>query len=122
MATRLNQAGISHARGFSLNVSNFIDTNTTSAYGQDLAGRVGGKPFVIDTSRNGHGAAPDSQWCNPAGRALGQAPTTNTGNRSIDAYLWVKRPGESDGACNGGPAAGNWWTNYALMLAHNAGW
>ena len=33
------------------------------------------------------------------------------------AYLWVKRPGESDGPCNGGPSAGQWWPEYALGLA-----
>jgi endoglucanase len=35
--------------------------------------------------------------------------------------LWVKRPGESDGSCNGGPAAGQWWRDKALELAGNAG-
>ena len=34
----------------------------------------------------------------------------------MDGYLWVKRPGESDGACNGGPGAGQWWQAYALDL------
>jgi len=38
----------------------------------------------------------------------------------IDAYLWIKRPGESDGTCNGGPAAGGWWIAGALELARNA--
>ena len=35
----------------------------------------------------------------------------------VDAYLWVKRPGESDGECKGGPKAGDWWPEYALGLA-----
>ncbi|MET0953525.1 MAG: hypothetical protein ABWX57_09565 [Aeromicrobium sp.] len=29
---------------------------------------------------------------------------------------WVKHPGESDGTCNGGPAAGLWWRAGALAL------
>jgi endoglucanase len=41
---------------------------------------------------------------------------------SLDALLWVKLPGESDGACNGGPAAGQWWQEIALELAANADW
>ncbi|MBF6047505.1 hypothetical protein GO001_20070 [Streptomyces sp. NRRL B-1677] len=56
-------------------------------------------------------------WCNPPGRALGTPPTTATGDPRIDAFLWVKRPGESDGACRGAPPAGRWWAEYALDLA-----
>ena len=38
----------------------------------------------------------------------------------VDAYCWIKRPGESDGTCNGGPAAGGWWPDRALELARLA--
>jgi endoglucanase len=75
---------------------------------------------VIDTSRNGKGPAPENAWCNPAGRGLGADPTGSTGNSLDDAYLWVKQPGASDGTCNGGPAAGQWWPEYALGLAERA--
>ncbi|MFG2519105.1 glycoside hydrolase family 6 protein [Streptomyces sp. NPDC048527] len=44
-------------------------------------------------------------------------PTTLTGDDTLDAYLWIKRPGESDGTCRGGPSAGQWWPQYALGLA-----
>ena len=81
---------------------------------------MGGKHFVVDTSRNGLGPTPDGQWCNPPGRALGAAPTLETGDPAADAFLWIKRPGESDGACNGGPSAGTWWADYALGLARRA--
>jgi endoglucanase len=120
MAQRLRQAGIGRARGFSLNVSNFNATADETAYGHTVAAAVGGKPFVIDTSRNGLGRAPDSAWCNPPGRALGQPPTSQTGDPLVDAYLWIKAPGESDGSCNGAPAAGVWWPEYALGLAQRA--
>jgi endoglucanase len=88
--------------------------------------------FVIDTSRNGEGpnpmtggadadmvnyeAAPFGQsagtigtlqsgnWCNPPGSGLGVGPTASTGVPLVDAYLWVKIPGESDGQCD---SAGN---------------
>jgi endoglucanase len=99
------------------------------------------KHFVIDTSRNGQGPwtppahpAGDAQdWCNPPDRGLGLLPTANTGLTLVDAYLWVKIPGESDGQCyrwTSGPldpvrgiedpAAGAWFPEMALELVHNA--
>jgi endoglucanase len=78
---------------------------------------VGNAHFVIDTSRNGTGYAPEYEWCNPPGRKIGTFPTTDTGDPLIDAFLWLKRPGESDGACNGGPKAGVFWTERAIELA-----
>jgi len=69
---------------------------------------------VIDTSRNGNGAPADGEWCDPAGRTLGRAPTLSTGEARIDAYLWVKLPGESDG-CKGAP--GTFSPSYAYDLA-----
>ena len=101
------------------------------------------KHFVIDTSRNGQGpwtpttSYPDPQdWCNPPDRGLGYRPTANTGVSLVDAYLWIKIPGESDGECTRGlgpggttvdpewgridPAAGAWFPEMALDLAHFA--
>jgi endoglucanase len=122
MAKRLEAAGIAHARGFALNVSNYISTWESVDYGRRIAARVGGKPFVVDTSRNGVGPTADHAWCNPEGRAVGIEPTMRTGDPMVDAYVWVKVPGQSDGACNGGPAAGQWWPQKALELTINAGW
>ena len=121
MARRLREAGVARARGFALNVSSFHTTARSRAYGKAISRRVGGAPFVIDTSRNGAGPAPGDDWCNPPGRALGQAPTAQTGDPAVDAFLWIKRPGESDGSCNGAPAAGTWWPEGALALARAAG-
>ncbi|HUQ76511.1 MAG TPA: glycoside hydrolase family 6 protein, partial [Burkholderiales bacterium] len=118
MAARLNSAGIGQADGFFLNVSNFIGTDATVSYGDRVSAMVGNKHYVVDTSRNARGST--GEWCNPWGRGLGQRPTTLTGKPRVDAYLWVKRPGESDGRCNGGPDAGVWWLDYALDLARNA--
>jgi endoglucanase len=84
--------------------------------------------FVIDTSRNGEGtldaarfaAAPYNQptdvikglktgeWCNPTGAGVGLAPTADTGTVLVDAYLWVKPPGSSDGACDIAGGARAW--------------
>ncbi|HET9960296.1 MAG TPA: glycoside hydrolase family 6 protein [Polyangiaceae bacterium] len=116
---RLKQAGIATATGFSLNVSNFYSTDSNISHGRSVAAGVGNKPFVIDTSRNGLTSS-GSEWCNPRPRGLGKRPTGNTGQSGVHAFLWVKRPGESDGACNGGPAAGQWYNDYALHLIQNA--
>ncbi|MFI7317308.1 glycoside hydrolase family 6 protein [Streptomyces venezuelae] len=122
LVTPLRSAGIAGADGFAVNVSNHQTNETSSAYAHRLARELGGgKHFVIDTSRNGNGPYRGAQaWCNPPGRALGTPPTTTTGDPSLDAYLWVKRPGESDGTCRGGPKAGQWWPEYALGLARRA--
>lgn len=120
MASRLTSAGVAAANGFSLNVSNFILTSDNVVYGTSISSLIGGKHFIVDTSRNGVGPTADYQWCNPSGRALGTAATTNTGNELVDALLWIKRPGESDGTCNGGPAGGSWWADYALGLAQRS--
>jgi endoglucanase len=117
MASRLAAAGIASAAGFSLNVSNFVGDADNVAYGGQLSAAVGGKHFIIDSGRNGLGPTSDMQWCNPEGRAIGRRPTTRTGNSLVDAYLWIKTPGESDGACNGYPSSGTWMPEYALGLA-----
>ena len=118
MAQRLRQAGIAQADGFSLNVSNYINNAANIAYGERLSRLLGGKHFLIDTSRNGVGA--ETNWCNPRGQALGVVPTTRTNHPLIDAFLWVKQPGESDGTCNGGPRAGSWWNEIAVELSRAA--
>jgi endoglucanase len=125
IATPLRDSGIAHAAGFSLNVANFQTAAVSVAYGRQLSQLVGGAHFVVDTGRSGagppYGAPGVHAWCNPPGRALGSPPTTNTGNPLVDAYLWVKYPGESDGACNpGDPPAGTWWPSYGLALVQRA--
>ncbi|MDG4767736.1 glycoside hydrolase family 6 protein [Solwaraspora sp. WMMD406] len=129
LADALRQAGIDQADGFALNVSNFIGTAENVEYGHRLSDALGGRTrFVIDTSRNGAGPADGASvaggpaWCNPPGRRLGETPTTTPGLDRVDALLWIKRPGESDGDCRPGePPAGQWWPEYALQLAAQAG-
>ena len=83
--------------------------------------------FLIDTSRNGWGGpnrptgASTStvlntfvnatkidqrddmgQWCNQANQGIGSFPTVNPGgSTNLQAYVWVKPPGESDGTYPG---------------------
>lgn len=122
MARRLAAAGVSRTDGFALNVSNFVTTAINIEYGHTISAALGGKHFIIDTGRNGNGSTIEAAWCNPQGRALGQPPTTNTGDPLIDAFFWVKPPGHSDGECNGGPKGGDFWVEQALELARGAHW
>ena len=124
--------------------SNTPELNTSGLnlrYASMLGATAPTTHFVVDTSRNGLGpwqfpaaTYPDPQdWCNPPGRGLGLRPTAKTGNPLVDAYLWIKVPGESDGECTRGlgpagttvdpewgridPAAGQWFPEQALQLA-----
>ncbi|MEU3168222.1 glycoside hydrolase family 6 protein [Streptosporangium sp. NPDC006930] len=124
-AEPMRRAGVPQADGFAFNVSNFFTVEESVAVARRLSDAVDGAHYVIDTSRNGNGPVRDAQgddaWCNPRGRALGAEPTTETGHERVDAFLWIKRPGESDGECHRGePRAGDWFPEYALELARNA--
>ncbi|MCX5395826.1 glycoside hydrolase family 6 protein [Streptomyces sp. NBC_00102] len=117
-AELLRAAGAArYGDGIFTNVSNFRRTADEAAYARRVLDALGGPPglgAVIDTSRNGNGPPADDAWCDPQGRALGSAPTTRTGESRIDAYLWVKLPGESDG-CSA--EAGEFSAEYAYALA-----
>lgn len=113
-ADLLRRAGVADVQGFATNVSNYNDDASEVAYAQRLRAQLDGATFVVDTGRNGNGS--DGTWCNPASAALGAAPLTLEAD-GLDANLWVKPPGESDGTCEGGPAAGQWWPDRALTLA-----
>ncbi len=123
------------------NVDDFSTWAASDAwYAQSLGTAVPVTHYVVDTSRNGQGAwrpdpdagYPNAQdWCNPPGRGAGLRPTARTSDALLDAYLWIKVPGESDGSCNRGlpagtdpewggivdPAAGLWFPEQALELA-----
>ncbi|MFD7295834.1 glycoside hydrolase family 6 protein [Streptomyces sp. NPDC059897] len=119
-AARLRAAGAASAAssdGVFTNVSNFHRTPDEIVYARKVLAALGGPSglgAVIDTSRNGNGAPADGEWCDPDGRELGRPPTLRTGEARIDAYLWVKLPGESDG-CKGEP--GTFTADYAYELA-----
>jgi endoglucanase len=117
-ASRLQGAGVTSADGFYSNVSNFNVTANEIAFGQQVLaalGNPGNLHQVIDTSRNGNGVG--STWCDPAGRALGQAPSLSTGTASVDAFLWIKVPGEADGCAAG---AGTFVPQLAYDMANAA--
>ncbi|HWE59255.1 MAG TPA: glycoside hydrolase family 6 protein [Solirubrobacteraceae bacterium] len=69
---------------------------------------------VISTLQSGN-------WCNPPGSGLGTRPTADTsavansldsylqaGTPLLDAYLWVKTPGQSDGQCDSAAGVRDW--------------
>ncbi|MFC3501775.1 glycoside hydrolase family 6 protein [Micromonospora krabiensis] len=119
-ASRLLGAEIgTSADGISLNVSNYRTTAESVTYAKAVIAATGISRLtaVIDTSRNGNGPA-GSEWCDPAGRAIGTPSTTATGDPAIDAFLWVKLPGEADGCI---APAGQFVPQRAYDLAVAAG-
>jgi len=126
---RLGHYGYCTSQYYPATQSNFSTWGLSTAwYAANMGTAVATTHFVIDTSRNGQGpndmstyaAAPYNQpasvvsalasgnWCNPPGAGLGLAPTTDTGVPLLDAYLWVKTPGQSDGQCDSAGGARAW--------------
>ncbi|NUS74075.1 MAG: endoglucanase [Corynebacteriales bacterium] len=101
MAKRLQSVGVDKIRGFTVNVSNYFTTEESTKYANAVNDGLGNKShYVIDSSRNGKGA--NGEWCNPGGRQLGEDPQAGGAG---DALLWIKVPGDSDGACGIAPGA-----------------
>jgi endoglucanase len=116
------------ATNYSLNYSPAYAATVTAGIQSFMGSAVATAHFVIDTSRNGQGPlntapyalAPYNQpasvisglqggnWCNAFGAGAGLRPTANTGVALLDAYLWVKVPGESDGSCDIAGGARAW--------------
>jgi endoglucanase len=129
-ARKLRFIGIHKVRGFMLNATHHDWTRNNIRYGLDVSSRVGGKPFIVNTSYNGRGPIHYRRWidrsrhrwrrinvwCHPGLRGLGPPPSTLTSHPKVDAYMYVNRPGFSAGSCNGGPLpVGTWWPERALM-------
>jgi cellulose 1,4-beta-cellobiosidase len=149
--------GAERVRGFAVNVSNYnpVHDPTTkrtspdepspdeSAYVRELGAAltkagVSGKAFLIDTSRNGRPniRTDPGSWCNVKGAGLGERPRIAP-ELSVDAYVWIKPPGDSDGTSNrkaarfdqncvgddaapNAPEAGALFESYLLDLVKNA--
>jgi endoglucanase len=124
-----NNPGACASQYYPANPSDFSTWGLTTAwYAANMGNAVATTHFVIDTSRNGDGpnnmqayAQPpynqpasvigtlaNGNWCNPPGRGLGLRPTANTGVPLLDAYLWVKTPGQSDGQCDAAGGVRAW--------------
>jgi endoglucanase len=131
-----NQPGSCASQYFPATQSDFSTWGlTTQWYADNMGGAVASTHFVIDTSRNGTGpnamrtfaAAPFNQpssvisklasgnWCNPPASGVGLRPTSETGVPLLDAYLWVKIPGQSDGQCDAAGGVRAWdYSAYTL--------
>lgn len=123
LAQLLQQVGVGDVRGFATNVSNYQTDDDERRYGEELSELLGGDVhYIIDSGRNGIGSTDD--WCNPSGRAFGVDPSAAPEGDAahLDAYVWVKPPGESDGECNGGPPAGEFWPERVQEMAVSSGW
>jgi cellulose 1,4-beta-cellobiosidase len=87
------------AAGFSPNLGMLIDTSRNGWGGPN-------RPTAVSTSTDLNTYVDQSRidrrpsrgnWCNPTGAGLGVRPVA-TPATSIDAYVWIKPPGESDGS------------------------
>ncbi len=96
-ATALRQELVT--KGFNSDIGMLIDTSR-NGWGGDY------RPTGTSTSTNPITFVDDSRldqrfnkgnWCNQAGAGLGERPQANP-EPGIDAYVWIKPPGESDGA------------------------
>jgi endoglucanase len=116
------------AQSYAINYSPEYAASVTAQIQSFMGNAVATASFVIDTGRNGQGPmnasayaqAPYNQpasvlsglqsgyWCNGAGAGAGLRPTTSTGVTLLDAYLWIKVPGESDGTCDIAGGARAW--------------
>jgi hypothetical protein len=148
--------GVDEIRGFATNIAaytpllgdgarrnapqNPCDNELTfvAKFSADLATNgIVAKGFVIDTSRNaGTDTGRPGHHCNLIGAGLGERPRAAP-RPGIDAYYWIKPPGESDGtddataarfnpdcavdgALRRAPQAGTWFDAYFVELVKNA--
>eukprot|EP00833_Pecoramyces_ruminatium_P018334 jgi/Orpsp1_1/1192366/evm.model.d7180000092652.1 len=133
-------------RGFSTNVSNYQPLYAEYEYHQKLnaaleALGITGMRFIVDTGRNGVDVyetfGKTKTWCNFIGTGLGERPkaTPDSSNPLLDAFMWLKTPGEADGSSTGSradpvcaredslpgaPDAGSWFHDYFAQLLQNA--
>ena len=98
--------------GFPSSIGMIIDTsrngwgNCTSQTNAPCQTGQGARPTAASTSTDLNTFVDQSRvdrrvhagnWCNQAGAGLGERPRANPAT-GIDAYVWIKPPGESDGS------------------------
>jgi endoglucanase len=119
----LNTSGIdasyASALGATVPTTHFIVDTSRNALGPDSMQNYAAAPDDQPASVVAALAAGD--WCNPSSAGLGVKPTAAPGvNVSaldsylpgspplVDAYLWVKTPGQSDGQCDAAGGVRSW--------------
>jgi cellulose 1,4-beta-cellobiosidase len=87
------------AEGFNSNIGMLIDTSR-NGWGGASRPTAAGPTTTVDTFVNGgriDRRIHPGNWCNQSGAGMGERPTAAPAS-GIDAYVWVKPPGESDGS------------------------
>lgn len=85
--------------GFDSNIGMLIDTGR-NGWGGSARPTGPGATTSVDTYVNGgriDRRIHAGNWCNQSGAGIGARPTAAPAN-GIDAYVWIKPPGESDGS------------------------
>ncbi len=123
-ARYLQEADIAQAAGFFVNATHYNWLTDDIHWGQQVAERLGGAHFIVQSDDDGRGPYVPS-WethkrngdtCNPPGRGVGPL-TWDTGYKYVDGLLWFNDPGNSDGPCEqGDPPIGDFWPSYAVGL------
>ena len=123
-ASYLREADIAQAAGFFVNATHYNWLTDDIHWGQQVAERLGGAHFIVQSDDDGRGPYVPS-WethrrngyiCNPPGRGAGPL-TWDTGFKYVDGLLWFNDPGNSDGPCSqGDPPIGDFWPAYAVGL------
>ncbi|MEU9357563.1 glycoside hydrolase family 6 protein [Streptomyces sp. NPDC048301] len=87
------------SQGFNSNIGMLIDT-ARNGWGGDDRPAGPGPTTSVDAFVNGGRVdrrIHAGNWCNQSGAGIGERPTTAP-ETGIDAYVWAKPPGESDGS------------------------
>ncbi|RPA90413.1 cellulase [Choiromyces venosus 120613-1] len=82
----------SRVRALAINVANYNSVNGPAEFPSDLCSIDGFPAHFTQGLRAEWG-----DWCNVLGASFGTRPTTTTGSDLIDAFVWIKPGGESDG-------------------------
>lgn len=78
-----------------------------------------GVQFITDQGRSGKqptGQAQWGDWCNAKGTGFGTRPSANTGDSLLDAFVWIKPGGESDGTSDTSATRYDYHCGYADAL------
>ncbi|EFQ25807.1 glycosyl hydrolase family 6 [Colletotrichum graminicola] len=135
-----NGYSISTAPSYTQGNANYDEKHYIEALAPLLSAEGWDAKFIVDQGRSGKqptGQLAWGDWCNAIGTGFGVRPTANTGSTLVDAFVWVKPGGESDGtsdttaarydlncgkadALKPAPEAGTWFQAYFEQLLINA--
>ena len=119
--TLLEEVGVDDVRGFATNVANYQTDEDERAYGEKLSAPAGRR--ALHHRQRPQRQRFDRRTGATRGTGLRHRPgRASTDGEHLDAFVWVKPPGESDGECGGGPPPGEFWPERTMELASASGW